>query len=272
MPEQLIAGNPVTGDRMVVGHDRLRAAVAQRLGLRGAEGMMGVLRALGVTLEQFQQALTQQSNRRERTMRKSEYIMALVADDIQYPPAVISTLKAFKKAHKFNSPLPFEQATALRFAAMQVMVATFARAYQVDPPTLEMANIVPGDADSSASFYNPEEHKILLTGKLSVITFLHEFAHALGYDEEQARKWSLTLFKKVYPVAFEKLVMGPGAGPTDFFLVRETLSAATVVGNGHVASLESGPVVDVLPDARGVIQEALPAPAVRSSETGEQMG
>jgi hypothetical protein len=47
---------------------------------------------------------------------------------------------------------------------------------------------------------------IVLKGRLSVITFLHEFAHAFGMDEEGARQWSKNLFKKVWPEKYEKLV------------------------------------------------------------------
>lgn len=47
---------------------------------------------------------------------------------------------------------------------------------------------------------------IVLQGRLSVITFLHEFAHILDMDEEDARQWSINLFKKVWPEKYEKLI------------------------------------------------------------------
>src|SRR2546423_305951 len=36
--------------------------------------------------------------------------------------------------------------------------------------------------DSGSSCYRPESDEILLNGRLSVVTYLHEFAHALGKD------------------------------------------------------------------------------------------
>jgi hypothetical protein len=45
---------------------------------------------------------------------------------------------------------------------------------------------------------------IALVGKLSVVTYLHELAHARGYDERQAVKWSVNLFRKVFPRSFAR--------------------------------------------------------------------
>jgi len=46
---------------------------------------------------------------------------------------------------------------------------------------------------------------IVLTGKLSVLTYLHEFGHALhGPSEMEACRWSLNLFRKVFPDNFER--------------------------------------------------------------------
>jgi hypothetical protein len=47
---------------------------------------------------------------------------------------------------------------------------------------------------------------IYLTGKLSVITFLHEWGHAIhGSSELLACRWSVNLFRKIFPRQFEKL-------------------------------------------------------------------
>jgi hypothetical protein len=47
---------------------------------------------------------------------------------------------------------------------------------------------------------------IVLEGKLSIITLLHEFAHIIrGSDEVECRKWSMNLFRKVYPKQFARL-------------------------------------------------------------------
>ena len=44
--------------------------------------------------------------------------------------------------------------------------------------------------------------KITLVGKLSVVTYLHEFGHALGCDERRACDWSINLFRRCFPRSF----------------------------------------------------------------------
>ena len=41
--------------------------------------------------------------------------------------------------------------------------------------------------------------------RLSVVTYLHEFAHAMGRDERGACRWSLNLFRRVFPEQFARL-------------------------------------------------------------------
>lgn len=63
----------------------------------------------------------------------------------------------------------------------------------------------PLDAESSGnSHYFPPEDKITLVGKLSFITYLHEFAHALDKGERGACIWSVNLFVKCFPRQFAR--------------------------------------------------------------------
>jgi len=60
---------------------------------------------------------------------------------------------------------------------------------------------------SGNSSYNPHFDTITIDTKLSVITYLHEFAHALkGSDEVYAVRWSCSLFKKFFPEKWDRLV------------------------------------------------------------------
>lgn len=55
--------------------------------------------------------------------------------------------------------------------------------------------------------YSPLEDVIRLDGKLSVITYLHEFAHSIfGSDEVQACRWSVNLFRRLFPRSYARLV------------------------------------------------------------------
>ena len=37
-----------------------------------------------------------------------------------------------------------------------------------------------------------------------MLTYLHEFAHARGYDERGACRWSLNLFRRCFPRSFAR--------------------------------------------------------------------
>ena len=58
--------------------------------------------------------------------------------------------------------------------------------------------------DSGSSDYVRSTDTITLCGKLSVLTYFHEFGHALGKDERAACRWSLNLFRAVFPVSFAR--------------------------------------------------------------------
>lgn len=56
--------------------------------------------------------------------------------------------------------------------------------------------------------YIPDYEAIVIIGKLSVITFLHEWGHAIyGTSEREACRWSINLFRKIFPKQFAKLAV-----------------------------------------------------------------
>lgn len=59
--------------------------------------------------------------------------------------------------------------------------------------------------NSGKSNYNVFANTITLKGRLSVITFLHEWGHALGMDEKKAQEFAVSIFSTVYPEKFNKL-------------------------------------------------------------------
>ena len=52
--------------------------------------------------------------------------------------------------------------------------------------------------------YHPATHTITLEGRLSVVTFLHEFGHARGYGERGACRFSINPFRRVFPRLFAR--------------------------------------------------------------------
>jgi len=169
---------------------------------------------------------------------KSEYVKRLVAEEIAFPEAVLTALKHFKKTYR-NRDLP--AGLVARREGMEEMLEKFCTAYNI-PAIAFAVDDLSENGDSGSSSFCSISRTITMRGKLSVITFLHEFAHALLPDtgEEGARKWSLTLFKKVYPRAFERLEMGePGENA---FLLRVPGTAGT---SGAVRMLGGAPAVPV---------------------------
>ncbi len=65
-----------------------------------------------------------------------------------------------------------------------------------------------GVGTSGSSFYVVPMTRggdvIRLRGRMSVVTYLHEFAHALGKGETGAARWSINLFRIIFPSRFAK--------------------------------------------------------------------
>jgi len=55
---------------------------------------------------------------------------------------------------------------------------------------------------SGRSSYDSLNDVIILRGRLSVVTYCHEWAHALGKSERGACRWSVNLFRKCFPREF----------------------------------------------------------------------
>ena len=104
---------------------------------------------------------------------------------------------------KFRKKKTFKLNTEERFEAMKELIEDLSAVYEIETPTLRMESINGGS--SGLSSYSPVTNTIVMRGKLSIITLLHEFAHAKGEDEHEARVWSVNLFRRVYPEQFSRL-------------------------------------------------------------------
>lgn len=121
--------------------------------------------------------------------------------DVKFKLGVIASIKRFKKKKTHN------KTAAQRLQAMREMAADLSAVYNVDEAKVAAVCMVHDEtADSRGSFYHRKTKTIVMVEKLSIITFLHEFAHHLGKDERGATRWSLTLFKRIWPDQFERLV------------------------------------------------------------------
>ena len=137
-------------------------------------------------------------------------ILARVAGQVQYPTkeqilekpikhkrAIITIVKDWKAEWKeVRNQTPRE-----KFDAIKRLIGLIAFAYNKDI-SVEFVPDTPIDCH-----YNPQTNTITIDNRVSIISALHELAHALfGGSEIKACRWSIWLFKKTFPKAYNRLV------------------------------------------------------------------
>jgi hypothetical protein len=118
-------------------------------------------------------------------------------------PAMRFKLAALRAVRVFARRKPWRGTVARRKAKFARLNRDLAAAYGLAEPRLAFRG-VEANAPSGASHYRPATHTITLAGRLSVLTYLHEFAHARGGDERRACRWSLNLFRRCFPRRFAR--------------------------------------------------------------------
>jgi hypothetical protein len=103
--------------------------------------------------------------------------------------------------------------------------------YNVQGGTIDVSKLVEDAPCSTHSYCNHQTKTIHLVGKFSVLTFLHEFWHLTGEkDELQAQKWAVNLFKKLFPVSFNRLKFDTGSG----CFIKVDRSERPMVGSAEI--------------------------------------
>ena len=127
-----------------------------------------------------------------------ETVIEVLDDDITYPDKLLQVIRIFAASKPWSGSI---ETRKRKFSDTNRLMAVACR---IEMPTLVFGSLNGGS--SGASHYRTREHRIMLTGKLSVVTFLHEFAHALGMDEQDACRWSINLFRKCFPRQYSRLI------------------------------------------------------------------
>jgi hypothetical protein len=149
-----------------------------------------------------------------------ETVVEVLDDEITYPDELLCVMRIFAASKPWTGSIEVRKR---KFSDVNRMMATACR---IEMPTLTFGSLDGGS--SGSSYYSPGEHRITLTGKLSVVTFLHEFAHALGMDEQDACRWSINLFRRCFPKQYSRLIQ---VGHT---LIRPQ-DVRVKIGKEHVA-------------------------------------
>ena len=122
-------------------------------------------------------------------------IAEILDDQMRFRRTTIQVVLRFKRSRPWRGSVAERQAKFLRFHR------NLCRIYGKQT-TLEFGALDGGCSDRS--YYSPVEDAITLVGRLSVVTYLHEFAHALGRNERGACRWSVNLFKQCFPRQFAR--------------------------------------------------------------------
>jgi hypothetical protein len=103
-------------------------------------------------------------------------------DGMKFRRGVIPAVREFRRAGPWRGTL------AQRKRKFRRLNEPLARAYGMPAPELRFERIDGGFSGASYCLRRGDGRPAVITmrGKLSVVTFLHEFAHALGRDERGA--------------------------------------------------------------------------------------
>lgn len=126
-----------------------------------------------------------------------ESVAEVIDDRMRFNSAAFRAVRTFARSNPWKGSVKERKGKFLRLNQF------LAAAYQKPAPEL-----VFGDLDGShsgSSHYIPALHRIVLVGKLSVVTYLHEFAHSRGKGERRACEWSINLFKRIWPEQYGRL-------------------------------------------------------------------
>jgi len=119
-------------------------------------------------------------------------------DAVDLKPGLIAAVKEFARSRPWRGSLDERKAKFLR------LNDALATAHRVPAPRLIFE--IDERVDSRRSVYIPALNTIIIRGRLSVVTFLHEWAHKMfGPSEFKACEFSLALFRKCFPNSWGRL-------------------------------------------------------------------
>ena len=129
-----------------------------------------------------------------------ETVEEVLNDESDYREATVKVMEAFRDAK------PWSGSVRSRMSKFYRLHDGLCKAYGIDVPLFFHPSIF-RDSYSGNSYFDSRVGYIYMTGKLSVITYLHEFGHALkGPSEHEAVRWSVNLYRLIFPNKFKELV------------------------------------------------------------------
>lgn len=108
---------------------------------------------------------------------------------------------ALRAVHDLRRSRPWTGTADERRQKFARLVVALSNAYAIEVPRLVFRE---NDNAGGGGKYLPLSRTLVLGGRISVITALHEFAHHRGMGERAACRWSINLFKRVFPNEFAR--------------------------------------------------------------------
>jgi len=124
-------------------------------------------------------------------------VQEILRPGMKYKGDALRALKAFRRAKAWQGDLGERQ------EKFMTLHRALCGVYGLNT-MLEFNNNSEEPGTSGNSYFDPANDRIVLQGKLSVVTYLHELGHARGWDERYACIWSVNLFARIFPRSFER--------------------------------------------------------------------
>lgn len=118
-------------------------------------------------------------------------VVEVLDNTLTFKPETLRALRAFRRAK------PWRGTPAERIAKFRTLHRDLCRIYGLRTRlTRRMGRL-------AMACYVPSRNRIILP-ELSVVTYLHELGHARGWDERQACRWSINLFRRIFPQSYAR--------------------------------------------------------------------
>lgn len=116
-------------------------------------------------------------------------VAEVLEDGLTFKPDALRAIKAFRRSKPWRGTLDE------RWVKLQSLHAELVRVYRLET-TLQQGR-------QGENCYSPSGDAITIDkDNPSVVTYLHELAHARGADERNAVKWSVNLFRRIFPRSY----------------------------------------------------------------------
>lgn len=144
---------------------------------------------------------------------REEILDEHLSKETTFEPGVVNFCNSWKKEWKRDK-------NRCRYELIRDLIRGISDNKETETPRIRQ------DMEAETPYYIPSCKTIFLNRHLSIISALHELGHHLyGESELLACRFSVHLFKEVFPKAFSKLVWGNGM----FHQSKEICSSAQPV-------------------------------------------